>query len=643
MYSWKNSQTYFSKLRILGILLVALLMIYTVLRGLFIFLNYGDFKADHPDLWLKTLLLGLRFDLSAIFYTNAVYSLLWLLPIGQLWYSKGYQWVLKWLFIGVNTVFIFLNVIDSVYFPFVRKRLQSDALLFFTGDKGMEGWKLVPTFLVDFWYAWLVALLLVYILIKVYTTYSKRVLPLGESRNPLLPIMLTILIMGVEVIGMRGGIQLRPITLLDATRVGGASNIPYVVNSTFSLLRTWSKKQLEEKHFFDESQFTPCEIPVKTIVPVDSFQQKNVVLIIVESLSYEYISAFGGQSFTPFLDSLMNVSLVFPNGYANGRESVQGIPAVLASIPAWMDDPFIFSGYASNNFNSLASVLHKYGYTSSFFHGATTGSMGFYSFTQSAGFDEYFGKEDYPDATHFDGAWGIWDHHFLQFMADKLSNTKQPFMSAVLTLNSHHPFQLPDGYIPPFPNQNHPILNSIQYVDFSLGQFFKGIQEQPWYDHTIFVITADHTGPPTIEKKSSLEDYHIPVIVFQPDHSLQGVCDQIIEQIDIMPTLFSLLGINDKIFTFGHNVLGDTCMSQTLSYKSGIYQFADDEVCVQFDGERTIALFNLESDKALDNNRVEDNQFSAKRKYAEIAIKKRIQVYNHAMIQNKMTADEKSK
>ena len=147
----------------------------------------------------------------------------------------------------------------------------------------------------------------------------------------------------------------------------------------------------------------------------------------MESYSKEFVGFYNnGTGYTPFLDSLMQNSLVFENAYANGLKSIEALPAITASIPTLMNNPFITSQYAQNNFVSLASLLNKEGYNTSLYHGGSRGTMGFYSFSKKAGFTDYFGMQEYNNSADFDGTWGIYDGPFMQYFYDGLNKKKEP-------------------------------------------------------------------------------------------------------------------------------------------------------------------------------------------------------------------------
>ena len=140
----------------------------------------------------------------------------------------------------------------------------------------------------------------------------------------------------------------------------------------------------------------------------------------MESYSKEFVGFYNESGFTPFLDSLMKHSLVFTNAYANGVKSIDALPAIISSIPPLMNDPFITSSYAQNKYNSLPSILKKENYSTSFFHGGTKGTMGFYSYSIKAGFENYYGKEEFNNDEFSDGVWGIYDKPFLNFSINSL-------------------------------------------------------------------------------------------------------------------------------------------------------------------------------------------------------------------------------
>lgn len=209
-------------------------------------------------------------------------------------------------------------------------------------------------------------------------------------------------------------------------------------------------------------------------------------------------------------------SYVLENGFAAGRKSIDALPAVLAGIPSG-ELPFILTPYVSNRIQSLPQLLKEKGYHTSFFHGAPNGSMGFKALVNLFGVEYYYGKDEYNNDQDFDGTWGIWDEPFLQFFANKLDSFPQPFQSTLFTVSSHEPFQVPEQYKNVFPRGEHPIREVTGYTDFALKRFFATIRNKPWFDKTLFVITADHASishHPTYQ--TAWGNMAIPIFFYHP-------------------------------------------------------------------------------------------------------------------------------
>ena len=611
--------------------LSTLLFLYFLCRLFFVVFNHNNFivTAVFPLFWH-----GARFDLSAIFMINALYIVLALLPFPFV-KNKLYQYILKFLFIISNSFFLLLNCIDMVYFPFIQKRMQfADAFLFVNGEKGDDLLRLIPGFIAKYWYLWLGYILVCIFLYRLYN-YSlkfKDVIIPGIKHYALATLAL-IMGVGISVLAIRGGLQMQPINTIHAAEVTNAQHIPVVLNTSFTIIKTVNRPGLKEVHYFADSTLTAVEKGIHAAHNSKPFNGQNIVVIIVESLSKEYLSFFNGQSKTPFLDSLFKESLVFTNAYANGKESIQGIPAVLASLPACQNDPFIFSPYSGNDITSFASLLKPMGYNASFFHGGSTGTMGFNSFCKLASIDHYYGREDYNNEKDFDGAWGIWDEPFLRYTAEKLKHTPSPFFASVFTLNTHDPFHVPEQYHQRFKQEGHPILSCVRYADYALKCFFDTIKNQPWFNNTLFIITADHTGLLTRQNEPVLNKYRIPIVFYKPDGSLKGINNKVINQIDILPTAMHLLNYPYPFFSLGRDVFENDHSNFSIHYNAGIYEYVDSFYCYQFNGEKGIGLYEWNKDSSFTNNLLLQNSNT---ELLDDKVKKFIQLFNNSLIKNKL-------
>ncbi len=625
----------------LGWQILLLLSIYFFCRLLFIWINRIEF--NFPAI-LPTLYLfggGMRFDLAAICMINGLFILLTLLPAPFI-ENSNYQKVVNYLFLISNSLFILLNIVDIAYFPFIHKRMQVDAFMFLTGKKGTDFFRLLPSFIKQFWYLLFIYIAIVYTLRKGYlaTLKSEIKAPKGLVEYVLASVFF-ILGAGLTIVGIRGGLQKYPLDIIHASEVTEVQNIPALLNSPFTIIKTIGKKNLPDVEYVSEEEMKELNNGIHSPLPNAHFKKLNVVVIIVESLSKKYLGFFKGKAKTPFLDSLFGQSLVFPNAFANARESIQGIPAVVASIPAWGDDPFIFSPYSANKITTIPSLLSVEGYHTAFYHGGSNGTMGFNSFSKLAHYDDYFGRTEYNNEQDFDGDWGIWDEPFLQFVDHKLTETREPFFSSIFTLNTHQPFTIPDKYKEQLKQDGHPLLSCISYADIALSRFFESAKKSPWYKNTLFVITADHTSP-VIEKikGSTMDHYRIPIAFFRPDGSLKGIDNGVASQLDILPSIMHLLNYPHPYFSLGNDLFDSKSDRFSINYNAGVYQYIDSSCCYQFNGTHTVGLYNWRNDSLLNHNLLSSN-ISAEDKLRDRKLKEMIQLYNHSMTGNKMYASNK--
>ena len=327
------------------------------------------------------------------------------------------------------------------------------------------------------------------------------------------------LLSAVLIFGARGSFNMRPLGIIHASRIAGPEYAPLVLNSTYTIIKTYGKNDLEKKEWFSEEELAKIFNPVHYYYSKDkSEKQLNVVIIISESLSSEHCGFLndGLTSYTPFLDSLSKHCLVFNNMYANCKRSLDGIPAIISSLPPLMQPPFLTSMYSGNEIEGIGRILSKIGYESAFFHGGFNGTMNFDGFAAAAGYSKYFGKTEYSGKNDdFDGKWGIFDEPFLQFMVEKCNTFKQPFTACVFTLSAHHPYTIPNHLKGKFPKGPKPILETIAYADYALKKFFESASNSSWYNNTLFIITADHTSELYSDCYTSVPANHsIPMLVY---------------------------------------------------------------------------------------------------------------------------------
>ncbi len=360
--------------------------------------------------------------------------------------------------------------------------------------------------------------------------------------------LLTVLVLLVSVIFSRGGLQYKPLTFVDAKLFNNTYGNNLVLNSSFTILKSLGKTSLQRIQYFETKEMLSL-LNKQNIKPitVENKKKLNIVIIILEGFSKEY-TILRNPEVMPYFNQLRSKGVDFDKAYANGRRSIEGLAAILSGIPALMEEPFINSEFSANQIIGLGTLLGARGYHTSFFHGANNGSMHFDRFTKSVGIENHFGLNEYPDKNDHDGSWGIYDEAYLQWTCKKLTEFQAPFFSTIFTLSSHQPYSIPEKYRETFKDERLPILKSIRYADFSLELFMKCAEKQKWYEDTLFILTADHTGPFLDENSSFESRYQIPLVLFSPHKKLLSNinANQYAQHIDILPTILDILRIDYK-------------------------------------------------------------------------------------------------
>lgn len=610
-----------------GIALLAL----SLTRLIFFLNNLATFQGDAGVIFWS-FVHGVRFDAVSTAYVLLPFVVL--LPMFDR--MRGFVRLYYLAAVGGMTL---LDCIDAEFFRFISRRSTDDLFRFaFLSD---DIFLIGPGLVLDFWY-----LLLLWILVMLFVlwSYNRLVHPQtvsSENQGRVAPVLTMMLFGLVQVVAMRGGLQRIPIGIIDAGQGRDPQFSVLELNTAFTVLKTIGKPDLRELEYFaeDDNPVSPIVMPKGEFF--GRYKGHNVVVLIVESLGSEYVGRLNGKghTYTPFIDSLCNEGLLFTDAYANGHRSIEGVPACLASLPTLMYEPFITSRYAQNRFTSLANLLGPRGYSSYFLHGGENGTMGLLPFANQAGFDHYLGRREYPYDGHHDGHWGIFDHHFLHYSTEVFTAAPKPFVAGVFTLSSHHPYTVPSELKGSFPLGNLPIHESIGYADHSLRGFFEAARETDWYDSTLFILTADHTSLSEFKEfQTPLSSLSIPILFFQPNDSLlKGERGITAQQIDIMPSVLSLLGYDEPFFSLGQNLFDSTSNHMAVAFKFDRYQMLHDGMLMTFDGEKVMALFNCGADPMLHNDvKAEQTERAA---LNEVLLKGYLQNYTRAVIHNRMTLD----
>ncbi len=294
--------------------------------------------------------------------------------------------------------------------------------------------------------------------------------------------------------------------------------------------------------------------------PHDSLPFKpNLVFVIMESWSADKVGALGSDlNITPRFDELCAQGMLFTDFYANGVRTNRGIPAVLCSFPS-LPGRSIMKRYAADYpFRSVADMLKQYNYTSIFAYGGDIEFDNMRGFLKSVGYDKFYSEEDFGTENDL-GKWGVPDHIVLNQLADRIKNFPRPFNLSIMTLSSHDPYLIPDDrfkiYDDSIPDSD--VYNCFYYSDWSFGRFIDSLKQYPVFDSTIFIFVADHCVHQSSRYLLDPNRFRVPLLIYSPSllGDKTGRYDKTGSQVDILPTLLGLIGLQTKYIGWGRDLL----------------------------------------------------------------------------------------
>jgi len=601
-----------------------LMVIYMLSRWFFYYININTFQDVTFSDMMRMSWGGMRFDLSALCYLNALCIAMQFIPL-KARHNVRYQLIVKILFFVVNIIGIFVNVADIIYFEFGGRRTTFTIFSEFGGENNLG--TIFLNSITGYWKVWIFGILMILTVVFLYFNPIKK--DCKKEEFPSNKVYYTwhsvvfIIALVVTFAGIRGGLswKMHPLRQDSATLYCNKPiEAAIVLNTPFTLITTMHKTGYKDPQFFKKEELDGIFNPIKNTTPPGGEMRKlNVVVFLMESFSMEYVGFFnkdkdGGnfQGYTPFLDSLLAQSYSFQYSFANGMRSVDCMPASFAGIPRYIE-PYCYYLYSNNTLQGLPKMLKDEGYTTAFFHGAPNTTLGFKAFTNSIGFEEYYGMDEYPNKDDFDGTWAIFDEPYLQYFANKsneIARRGKPFFLTVFTASSHEPFRIPDKYKNDFTRGDIPMHKSISYADYSIKRYFEKVKNEPWFNNTIFVFTADHCGVShRSDYNNEMGRFLIPIFFYMPGKQFPELpvkCDstRLIQQIDITPSILALLNYQKPFFSFGKNVFdnSDSFVNYVFNDRNGNSMYYLDDLMIEYHENQLCGIYEYKKDFSLKNN-----------------------------------------
>lgn len=528
-------------------------------------------RVNDIDAWLSIIIGGLRVDISTVSYISAIPAILACLTLFISHITKLVKCFSIMWYSAFLILLVYLEVITPTFineYDLRPNRLLIEYLIYPKEVMAMlfSGYKL-EILLSSL--ALLITAIVGFRFLKSQWCDKTAVKGLKRAALAVCAILLVLL-------GARSSLGHRPLNPAMVSFSTDHLLNTLALNSTYSAAFAIKQMQLENSaasYYGDMPQqdiyqnirantlhaiedFTDNHIPTASFKQASySGKPKNLVILLQESLGARFVGGLGGLPLTPNLDKLMQQGWNFSELYATGTRSVRGIEAVITGFPPTPSRAVVKLDKSQRDFFTIASLLKKHNYHTQFVYGGEAHFDNMKSFFLGNGFNEIVDSDDF-EKIDFEGSWGasdedLYDQAHLEL--EKLSAQDQPFFSLVFTSSNHSPFEYPDGKIEPYDSPKHTRNNAAKYSDFALGKFFEEARHSSYWDDTIFLVVADHDSRVFGAELVPVKHFRIPGVIIGKDIKPRQDT-RLVSQIDLAPTLLSLIGISDVTPMLGHDL-----------------------------------------------------------------------------------------
>ena len=546
--------------QLLGIWLLTGVALFALVRAALLVKYWDQFSFLNPPQILEAFAEGLRFDLASLMVFGAVPMLLVALP-GR-WFRHR-----LWTNLHLSLLYLMLIVAaavligDLIYYGHVKRHLTNE-LLFLGEDAGYlleEALGYLPEFGLGLaligglgWWGWR------------QTRLEVRPARWGWAQYLLL--FVTIGILG------RGGLGMKPIVIVNAYSSGNTAQGNLTLNGVFSASHSTLNFTPVERLKVSQTEIEAAlqlpsghlqsSYPMEQDYPPHPPLARNLVILMVESLSPRYVDSFGGNDYglTPNLDKLAQQGWRFTRFYSHGQRSVEGFQSILTGVPSLPGVPTVMD--QASGYSRLAGIARENGYDTLFVNTTLRKAFLTDAFAATVGFPEYYGLEDmpllldYPEAER-DRSLG-WDYEALMWTLEKLKDRENPFLVFVSANTAHTPYpRLPERFErhTPGPHAEGGYLNALHYSDWAIGEFFEKARQEPWFDETLFVITADHVIAHFQQSTGLPEKFQIPLIFYAPQLLEPCEVPRVASHLDLPTTFIDALGWQGRFASLGSSLL----------------------------------------------------------------------------------------
>ncbi len=618
---YKSAESLKSFVRFYLCAALLILLLFTALRLILIGFNLELAKALTAADWRQLLVTGLRFDLKALSWAMLPVAFASLAPESRILKRLVYIWL------GIFVVLAcFTGIGELEFYAEFRQRLNSIMFEYVSQD--------ASTVLNMLWNGFPLARLLLSALILAAATvfilgrfeWLQRVSKGSGSGAIWQRASVCLVLVLVGVLAARGTLrQGSPMGWGDAFKGNNVFANHMGLNSVFAFYDAsdnWfgSARKNPWRNSVDpgdalsttrewllvpsDTLTQPAVMPVQRVATSAAApaQYRNVVIVLMESFSAEYVGAMKRNGVTPRFDEIIEEGVLFTHFFSNGTHTHQGTFATLACFPNLPGYEYLMQQpEGAGTFSGIAALLGQRGFDSYYYYSGAFDWDNQYGFFRNQGMQNFIGRDDFVDPVYVNPTWGVSDQDLFARAATDLAkmDPERPFLAVVQTLSNHTPYAIPDPL--PMPAvENHGVMNerltAMKYADWALGEFFDQVRTAPYFKDTLFVLLGDHgfgTHQQLPINAIDLLPFHVPLLLIGEglQQARGKTVDTVSSQVDVIPTIMGLLGGDYQHQCWGRDLFnlpaGDRgyALVKPSGSNPAVALLADDQVLVAGDPE----------------------------------------------------------
>jgi len=297
----------------------------------------------------------------------------------------------------------------------------------------------------------------------------------------------------------------------------------------------------------------------------------NIILVICESFSM-YKSSMSGNPLntTPYFKQLCDSGIFFNRCFTPTFGTARGVFAIVTGIPDVQLSKFSTRNPEAIHQHTIINSFEDY--NKFYFLGGNSDFNNFDGLIKNINEVKIYQEGSFKSKPL--NVWGISDKNLFLEAENVFNQQKKPFFAIVQTADNHRPYSIPpedtdfekrmvdEDTLHKYGFESLQEFQSFCYTDYCFKTLIENAKKQSWFDNTIFLFVGDHGVEgetsaiyPNAWDKGSLSDEHVPLLFYAPQLLTPQTHQEVVSQIDLLPTLAGMLHQPYTNTTLGRDVL----------------------------------------------------------------------------------------